>query len=69
MHHVLHKVVTEVQERKKPGPKPLPAGEGREARYHGRTRHGWLADWQNKAHTAGLTLSAWIEATCNKARK
>jgi hypothetical protein len=56
-------------ERKKPGPKPLPDGEGRTARFHGRTRPDWLADWQAKADSAGLSLSGWLEATANRARK
>ena len=56
-------------EPKKPGRKPLPDGEGRTARYQGRTKPEWLVAWTAKAAGQDLTLSAWIEGLANKTAK
>ena len=47
----------------------LPDGEGKTARYQGRTKPEWLAAWTAKADQAGLTLSGWLEGLANKAAK
>lgn len=52
------------QERKKPGPKPRPAGESKTARVELRVKPATKEEWQARAEAAGMTLQAWIEARC-----
>lgn len=55
-------------ERKTPGRKPLPDGEGKTARVELRVQPDTKAAWQAKAATAGLTLQAWIERALSRAK-
>lgn len=55
-------------EPKRPGRKPLPAGEGKTARVELRVRPDTKAAWQAKAGAAGLALAAWMEARLDRAK-
>lgn len=55
-------------ERKTPGRKPLPDGEGKTARVELRATPDTKAAWQAKSAAAGLTLQAWIERALSRAK-
>lgn len=55
-------------DKRKPGRKPLPEGEGKTARVELRVRPDAKAAWQAKAAAAGLTLQAWIERALQRAK-
>lgn len=59
---------TTEQPPKRRGRKPLAAGEGKKARVEMRVHEATKAAWQSKADAAGLTLQAWIERACERAR-
>lgn len=58
--------MTSSPERKNPGRKPLPEGEGKTARVEMRVHPGTKAAWLAKAAAAGLTLQAWIERVLSR---
>ncbi len=58
----------EAEERKTPGRKPLPEGEGKTARVEMRVKPTTKTAWQAKADAAGLTLQAWIERALSRAK-
>ena len=60
--------MTAAPERKQPGRKPLPEGEGKTARVELRVKPDTKAAWQAKADAAGLTLQAWIERALGRAK-
>jgi hypothetical protein len=53
---------------KRRGRKRLADGEGKTARVELRVHGATKAAWQSKADAAGLTLQAWIERACERAR-
>ena len=57
--------MNQASERKRPGRKPLPDGEGKTARIELRVHADTKAAWLARATAAGLTLQAWIEKRCN----
>lgn len=55
-------------EAKRPGRKPLAAGDGKTARVELRVHADTKATWLVRATAAGMTLQAWIEQRCNAKR-
>lgn len=61
--------MTAAPERKRPGRKPLPAGEGKEARIELRTTAERKAKAERLAQAAGLSLAGWWERAVDRARE
>lgn len=59
---------TTAEQAAKPGRKPLPPGQGKEARLAFRVNSGERAVWQAKADAAGKSLAQWVADTCNRAK-
>ncbi len=55
-------------ERKQPGRKPLPPGEGKTARVQLKLTEAERARWLAEAAAAGMTLQAWVEKRCSGRR-
>ena len=53
-------------EKKQPGRKPLPPGQGKTARVQLKLTEADKAAWLRKAEAAGLTLQAWVELRCKR---
>lgn len=53
---------------KRPGRKPLPAGEGKTARVELRIKPAKKTEWQAKADAAGMTVQAWAERALDRAK-
>ena len=60
--------MTEAQERKRPGRKPLAEGAGKTARVQLKLLPAVKDTWRAKADAAGMTLQAWVEMRCNGPR-
>lgn len=60
--------MSQAQEPKRPGRKPLPEGAGKTARIEWRVLPATKAEWQAKADAAGLTLQAWAERALSRAK-